>query len=227
MSETESTPGPLSVKCERTECPNRNSTGHTLKKCGGCRRVFFCSVECQKATWSQHKALCKKLQNPEARKALPSYKTMMESHEKAYPFWHGPQPASERIHWFSTMENSSHGKVVREYIKRLDMEQIIQYAMEKFIVQKDRGAVMLDFSKPVPIVHGRGTFQWMTTAVAKRTGDRLVINSVTEYDPIKSAVIFLYMIEPQGRFIHLASIEPLFTAPPGFAEEILEVKRQL
>jgi hypothetical protein len=30
----------------------------TMLKCGKCRLVYYCSIDCQKATWSQHRALC-------------------------------------------------------------------------------------------------------------------------------------------------------------------------
>jgi hypothetical protein len=30
-----------------------------LKRCGGCRRVSYCSIECQRAHWNAHKPHCK------------------------------------------------------------------------------------------------------------------------------------------------------------------------
>jgi hypothetical protein len=30
----------------------------TLKKCGGCRKVYYCGAECQKSHWLTHKATC-------------------------------------------------------------------------------------------------------------------------------------------------------------------------
>ena len=31
---------------------------NTFKKCGGCRMVYYCSTECQRADWQQHKVAC-------------------------------------------------------------------------------------------------------------------------------------------------------------------------
>ena len=32
--------------------------GEVLKRCGACRKVFYCSKECQLAAWPEHKAVC-------------------------------------------------------------------------------------------------------------------------------------------------------------------------
>jgi cytidine deaminase len=29
-----------------------------MLKCGNCRSVYYCSIDCQKAAWSQHKVAC-------------------------------------------------------------------------------------------------------------------------------------------------------------------------
>ena len=45
-------------KCKKRE-PNRN-TGH-FKCCGRCKHVFYCSRECQKGDWPEHKLTCKRV----------------------------------------------------------------------------------------------------------------------------------------------------------------------
>ena len=32
----------------------------TRKKCGGCNNIFYCSKECQRTDWKEHKKICKK-----------------------------------------------------------------------------------------------------------------------------------------------------------------------
>jgi len=43
------------LNCGATECQE----GTPLKKCSGCRTVYFCSGECQKAAWKEHKIVCR------------------------------------------------------------------------------------------------------------------------------------------------------------------------
>lgn len=50
-------------------CAQCNSSGRgSLKRCGNCSIRFYCSVDCQRVHWKQHKVECKQIQ--EAAKAL-------------------------------------------------------------------------------------------------------------------------------------------------------------
>jgi hypothetical protein len=42
-------------------CENCDKKGYDLKKCASCQGVRYCSTQCQKAHWKQHKELCKEL----------------------------------------------------------------------------------------------------------------------------------------------------------------------
>lgn len=45
------------VKCGEDGCAN---TGNNFSKCGRCKRVVYCSRECQKKDWPKHKPACLK-----------------------------------------------------------------------------------------------------------------------------------------------------------------------
>lgn len=45
------------TKCHRCQ-KDRNDTGSPLMKCAACKRAWYCSPQCQKAHWKQHKPAC-------------------------------------------------------------------------------------------------------------------------------------------------------------------------
>lgn len=47
-------------RCKQCSKPESSLTGVTLKFCSRCRSASYCSTECQKADWPQHKSTCKK-----------------------------------------------------------------------------------------------------------------------------------------------------------------------
>ncbi len=53
-----STNGQFKVRCCNV-C--RNPTYDKLKVCTGCKTVYYCSPECQKADWTKHSAQCKSI----------------------------------------------------------------------------------------------------------------------------------------------------------------------
>lgn len=46
-------------KMSKVKCANCDSTGDGWSLCGGCRKVRYCSKDCQRAHWSTHSAECK------------------------------------------------------------------------------------------------------------------------------------------------------------------------
>ncbi|KDQ11974.1 hypothetical protein BOTBODRAFT_135118 [Botryobasidium botryosum FD-172 SS1] len=56
-------------------------TEEDLKRCGGCKRVSFCSNECSRANWSKHKSLCKALKTYEQEPAAILFSSFSLSEE--------------------------------------------------------------------------------------------------------------------------------------------------
>eukprot|EP00245_Coleochaete_scutata_P014569 TRINITY_DN6255_c0_g1_i1.p1 TRINITY_DN6255_c0_g1~~TRINITY_DN6255_c0_g1_i1.p1 ORF type:complete len:285 (-),score=54.45 TRINITY_DN6255_c0_g1_i1:711-1565(-) len=57
---------PLSSKIQRQDCVLCHSELH-LMKCGRCRKVYYCSRDCQTRDWKNHKAICKEPSANEGR----------------------------------------------------------------------------------------------------------------------------------------------------------------
>lgn len=53
-------PTKTTSSCEKCGIED-GAEGQALEVCGGCRRVLYCSKECQKADWIEHKAACKRM----------------------------------------------------------------------------------------------------------------------------------------------------------------------
>jgi hypothetical protein len=51
----------LGRECAQCSTPALEAE-HRLQRCGGCQRVSYCGVECQRAHWSRHKQECKAVQ---------------------------------------------------------------------------------------------------------------------------------------------------------------------
>lgn len=54
------------------QCDACYQSKSTLKKCSVCRRAKYCSVECQKSAWPQHKLECKRDPDPATQSAAPA-----------------------------------------------------------------------------------------------------------------------------------------------------------
>jgi hypothetical protein len=53
-------------------CEKGKAEGVKLSFCNSCRSVSYCSRECQKADWKNHKSICKKLNVGDAKQIVHS-----------------------------------------------------------------------------------------------------------------------------------------------------------
>ncbi len=51
------------IKKVPTSCAACKKISENLKRCSRCRSIFYCSVECQRGHWTEHKNVCKSSEN--------------------------------------------------------------------------------------------------------------------------------------------------------------------
>ena len=45
------------------QCSYCNEKKDKLLRCGGCKKVYYCSIDCQRPHWKKHKKICRKTKN--------------------------------------------------------------------------------------------------------------------------------------------------------------------
>src|SRR5436190_8189952 len=65
--------GWILIMTEAAQCAGCTKTALNLKRCAKCQTTLYCSRECQKADWKQHKRVCSS--NPASANFSPSTST--------------------------------------------------------------------------------------------------------------------------------------------------------
>ncbi|KAG8980892.1 hypothetical protein FRB90_007426 [Tulasnella sp. 427] len=99
------------------------------------------------------------------------------------------------------------------FMKKLDIEHVGQYAVEKFI-GSGRGAVAFNMNFPVPQVKGYGQFVWAPLAGLIKSEDDLLINTVSKYDPKREFVILYLLPAEDGLTVDIWMMTLFCTFPP-------------
>ncbi|KAG9943228.1 hypothetical protein KCU85_g8825, partial [Aureobasidium melanogenum] len=64
----------MSISC--ANCASVAPAGSPYQRCAGCKQAFYCSKDCQKTHWKQHKAFCRQEQQQDQQQtSAPSYTT--------------------------------------------------------------------------------------------------------------------------------------------------------
>lgn len=81
----------------------------------------------QRAHWSEHKKICAKLRDADNVPDLDQLHSRLEEMTKALYGTHAP--VSERIRWHSVHATDPKSRRVREFLDKLDVEHVAQYAV--------------------------------------------------------------------------------------------------
>ena len=78
--------------CSNPQCkiPDHVAERSTMLCCTRCRRVNYCSAECQEVNWPWHKEFCEAM-----RREKKAYKSDPHKHEYLHRILHGPVDGDE------------------------------------------------------------------------------------------------------------------------------------
>ncbi|KAJ6532882.1 hypothetical protein DFH09DRAFT_1181805 [Mycena vulgaris] len=97
--------------CSRDQCFNHKD----LKECGRCKCVSYCSVECQRMSWKQHKPLCK---YNTAQFGLVDEEPLLQRHLR---------------HWTARFDATLHNACIRGLNLKYEWERIDQGGLMLFM----------------------------------------------------------------------------------------------
>ncbi|KAI0741325.1 hypothetical protein C8Q80DRAFT_128957 [Daedaleopsis nitida] len=135
--------------------------GQKLKRCTGCKTLVFCSKECQKASWSEHKLLCRRPTS--STQPIDGMKAWLDDRHVARPM-HLPSRLSEfpnptalcaELTDFLNHHKWAMATIVRARVYLLLAER---GGVE---ILKDRPCVYRQFLAPVQVPDPNGSNQWL------------------------------------------------------------------
>ncbi|KAG8900739.1 hypothetical protein FRC00_011551 [Tulasnella sp. 408] len=139
---------------------------------------------------------CKKIRDSTNVPDIEQLHERQNELKKAFEGDHAP--VSERLIWRSLSDGDSNTQLVKRFIEQLDIEHIGQYASDKFIETRSKGAVPFSIKYPVPHAEGSDRFIWSPYHAIRKTGDARLTKMVEEYDPERSSIIIYALTSPDG-----------------------------
>ena len=157
-------------------CERCSTSGPRFKKCGGCKLVYYCGVECQTAAWQSHKTECAAaVRHPDleaTRKMRTQFKKLVLSQYATCKKLAGGTPGV----FVMVLNGKSDRGIVFEFFSRCQLAE-----------KQGRG-----WSKAIDAIDRHDASQCVTAAVADAKGN--FIGSVT-VTPTRWQIQFNFFVQ--------------------------------
>ncbi|CAE6428853.1 unnamed protein product [Rhizoctonia solani] len=152
-------------------------------------------------------------------KLLPPPGTIIESSgegimraERALYTEMSARPVDERIYW--TMP-PDHDERVRNRIRDVDKasRELALYGLDMYLALGVKGAIMTNAGYHAPEWPDSPAYDWITFDDARKTGDKILQESIAFTDPSKTTLVFIFLMSRSGE--SMAIWRRKFTVPPS------------
>ncbi|CEL57844.1 hypothetical protein RSOLAG1IB_02588 [Rhizoctonia solani AG-1 IB] len=122
------------------------------------------------------------------------------------------RPVDERIYW--TMP-PDHDERVRNRIRDADKasRELALYGLDMYLALGVKGAIMTNAGYHAPEWPDSPAYDWITFDDARKTGDKVLQESIAFSDPSKTTLVFIFLMSRSGE--SMAIWRRKFTVPPS------------
>ncbi|KAF8760948.1 Phosphate acyltransferase [Rhizoctonia solani] len=122
------------------------------------------------------------------------------------------RPVDERIYW--TMP-PDHDERVRNRIRDVDKasRELALYGLDMYLALGVKGAIMTNAGYHAPEWPDSPAYDWITFDDARKTGDKVLQESIAFTDPSKTTLVFIFLMSRSGE--SMAIWRRKFTVPPS------------
>ncbi|TDL29036.1 hypothetical protein BD410DRAFT_797730 [Rickenella mellea] len=198
-----------SMNCVNPTCTNRDGVEFTVfMKCGACKKVAYCGRACQKAHWKTHKESCKNMRDaPELPDMDEMGQHLDELNEALFGFH---TPVSQRIKLRSLSDGSPESLKAKAFADGLEIAEVIEYGIERFLQTKDKGCVMFNMNYPFMATGPYLRLVWLSRKDVAYTGELTLLRNVTQYDPEHGVIILLALPSADLKSMQCWCFETMF-----------------
>ncbi|TDL29035.1 hypothetical protein BD410DRAFT_1487 [Rickenella mellea] len=168
-----------SINCVNPICGNRDRVESAVfMKCGACKKVAYCGKACQKSHWKFHKLYCKSIRDAPQVPDMDEIGRRMDELNEALFGNHAP--ASRRITFRSFGDGSPDSPRAKKFADGLDVGDVMQYGIEKFLETTDKGCVVFNMRYPYMDTKSYSRLTWLSRRGVASTGEPTLLKNVTQ-----------------------------------------------